>query len=137
MPVNPSLALQKAIVQKLRDDAAIIALLGGAKIHDRPPRREQPPYVALGDIEARAWNTFTARGTEHKVTLHIWSEHGGRRQAYEIIARIDELLDDAALTLTDHHLVNLRSVFWTALRARDGRLFHGLLRLRATTHPLQ
>ena len=137
MPMNPTLALQKAMLERLRNDAQLSALLGGAKVFGRPPRRENPPYVAFGDAEARGWNTFGARGTEHKVTLHVWSAHGGRKQAYEIISRLDDLLDDAALTLTDHHLVNLRSVFWTALRARDGKLFHGILRLRATTHPLQ
>lgn len=137
MPMNPALALQEAMLARLRDDAALTNMLGGQKVFGRPPRRTAPPYVVFGDPETRAWNTFTETGHEHRLTLHVYSEHGGRKQAYEIIARLDELLDDAPLPLTDHHLVNLRCVFWTALRAADGRLFHGILRLRATTHPLQ
>ncbi len=136
MAVNPALALQGAMLALLRGDAELAALLGGPKVHDRPPRRQALPHVTFGEMETREWNTFTARGHEHRITLHIWSEHGGRREAYRIIARLDELLDDAALSLQDHHLVNLRSIFWTVLRARDGRLFQGILRLRATTHPL-
>ena len=134
--MHPALSLQKALIARLRGDAALIGLLGGAHVYDRPPRRAPLPYVALHDIETRAWDRFDRRGHEHKVTFHVWTENGGRRQAYEIIARMDELLDDADLTLTGHHLVNLRTIFWTALQARRERLFQGVMRLRATTEPV-
>ncbi len=135
MSVNPSLALQKAIIETLRADASLTAMLGGPRVYDRPPRRMNAPCVNIGAAEIHHWNTFTARGHEHRLTLHVWTRHGGRKSAYEIIARLDELLDDADLALQDHHLVNLRAIFWTAMRADDG-LFQGIMRLRATTHPL-
>ena len=134
--MHPALALQKAMIARLRDDAVLTALLGGPHVHDRPPRRAPLPHVVLHEIETRAWDTFRHRGHEHKVTFHIWSEHGGKRRAYEIIARMDELLDDAPLALDGHHLVNLRTIFWTALQARRERLFQGVMRLRATTQPV-
>lgn len=136
MALNPAEALQKAMWDVLRADTQLQALLGGARIHDRPPRQAPVPFVTFGEWETHAWNTMSHDGHEHRITLHVWTEHGGRKRAYEIIARMDELLDDAALTLTDHHLVHIRSIFWTALRGAEGRLFHGLLRLRAVTHPL-
>ena len=136
MALHPALALQKAVVAALRADQQLRDLLGGPRVHDRPPRRAEPPYVTIGDIETRAWNTFTSRGHEHLLTLHAFSPQRGRRETYLVLARLDELLDGADLALQDHHLVNLRSIFWTALPHRDGRLYRGILRLRATTHPL-
>ncbi len=136
MTQDAALALHRAVLEALRTDAELGVLLGGARVYDRPPRRMQPPYVTLGDIESRDRNTFDIRGERHTLILHAWSEHGGRRQAYEIVGRMDMLLDDAPLMLEGHRLVELRTVFRSVLRMRDGRLFHGILRLQAITHPL-
>ncbi len=136
MTLDAALALHRALLEVLRTDAELGMLLGGARVYDRPPRRMRPPYVTLGEIETRDWNTFDAPGARHLLTLHAWSEHGGRRQAYEILGRIDTLLDDAVPALDGHRLVELRTVFRSVVRMRDGRLFHGILRLQALTHPL-
>jgi len=136
MTTDAALALHRAVLEVLRSDSELGLLLGGPHVRDRPPRRSRLPYVVTGDVETRDWNTFDARGHEHMMTLHAWSEHGGHRQAYEIMGRMDAVLDDAPLVLEGHRLVNMRTVFRSVVRMRDGRLFHGMLRLRATTHPL-
>ncbi len=136
MTQDAALALHRAVLEILRADAELGVLLGGARIYDRPPRRMLPPYVTIGEIATRARNTFDARGALHTLSLHAWSEHGGRRQAYEILGRMDVLLDDAPLALDGHRLVELRTVYHSVVRMRDGRLFHGILRLQAITHPL-
>ena len=135
MTLHAAAALQKAIVQHLRNDATLTSLLGGSKIYDHAPRREEPPYVTIGDIETTAWDTFRARGHQHRLTLHVWTDHRGRGQAFQILHRLDDVLDEAALTLDGgHHLVSLRTTFWTALPDPNGRHVRGLIRLRAITH---
>ncbi len=136
MTTHAALALQAAVIAALRADAELVALLGGPRIHDQAPPRSHPPYVTVGEHTTRAWDTFTWRGHEHFLTLHAFSAHGGRQEAWRIVTRMDEVLDDAALVLDGHHLVNLRSVFWTVLPGRRGRLYQGILRLRAATQPL-
>ena len=135
MTIHAADALLKAIVAHLRADATLTALLGGAKIYDHAPRREPPPYITIGDIETTAWDTFTARGHQHRLTLHVWTAHRGRKQAFDILHHLDELLDEAALALDGgHHLVSLRTTFWTALPHPRGQYTRGLIRLRAITH---
>jgi hypothetical protein len=134
--MHAALALQAAVIAALRGDATLVAMIGGPRIYDQAPPRTDPPYVAIGSLETRAWDTFTARGHEHFLTLHAYSAQGGRREAYRLITRMDEILDDAALTLADHHLINLRSIFWTVVPARRGHLYQGILRLRAATQPV-
>jgi hypothetical protein len=45
-------------------------------------------------------------------------------------------LHDAALTLDEHHLVNLRLEFSEARYDEDLSVYHGLLRFRAVTEPV-
>ena len=135
MTMHAATALEKAIVRHLRNDATLTGLLNGPKIYDHAPRREETPYITVGDIETTAWDTFRARGHQHRLTLHVWTDHRGRREAFGILHRLDELLDEAALTLDGgHHLVSLRTTFWTALPDPNGRHVRGLIRLRAITH---
>ena len=135
MTIHAAAALQKAIVARLKADATLTSLLGGAHVYDHAPRRAQPPYITIGDVETSAWDTFTARGHQHRLTLHVWTGYEGRRQAFDILHRLDELLDEAPLALDGgHHLVSLRTTFWTALPHPGGHYMRGLIRLRAITH---
>ncbi len=133
MPTNPALDLQGAIYAALSNDADLTTVLGGAKIYDDVPQSTIFPYVTIGEIETRDWDTQTSTGHEHIVTLHAWSKYKGRKQVQNIIAAIDAVLDDKNLTLQDHTLVNLHVIFWSAMRDLDGRAYHGIVRLRAVT----
>jgi len=136
MPLNPALDLQAAIYGALTGHAGTIAALGGAKIYDDVPQASSFPYVTIGDIETRDWDTQTSVGHEHIVTLHIWSNHRGRKQVQTIIGEIDEVLDDRNLPLQNHQLVNLHVIFWSALRDVEGHAYHGIVRLRAVTEKI-
>ena len=46
-----------------------------------------------------------------------------------------QALDDAALTLTDHQLINFRFSVADVRREADGRTYHALVRFRAVTEP--
>ncbi len=133
MPLNPALDLQVAIYNALTSHAGTIAALGGAHIFDDVPQRTKFPYVTIGDTDTRDWDTQTSTGHEHIITLHVWSNHRGRKQVQTIIAEIDEALDDQNLTLQDHTLINLHVIFWSAMRDLEGDAYHGIIRLRAVT----
>lgn len=135
MAMSPSLALQKALHAALVADAGLAAIVAG-RVHDDVPQSTVFPYVVIGDVSTRDWSTQTQEGHEHIVVIHAWSRQRGRREVQTIIERIDAVLDGAPLALEDHRLVNLRVVFWTALRDLDGASYHGVVRLRAVTESL-
>ena len=130
------IALRKAIRARLVADAALLALLGGAKVYDEAPREAHVPYVTFGDALTRELSTTLYPGLEHFVVLHVWSIQGGAREALEIAERINVLLDDAALTLDTHRLINLRFVALETVREDAGRFIRVALRLRAVTESL-
>jgi hypothetical protein len=132
-----SVALRAAIHHALRDDGALAAALGGARIYDEPPRDVAFPYVTLG--EARLSDASSDGGVtqEHLLTLHVWSREGGHRQAHIIAGALLQALDDAPLSPAGHRLVNLRFTVADIRREKDGRTYHALVRFRALTEPLE
>ena len=130
---SASWALQKAIHARLTTDAAVLALLGGPRVHDDVPRGAAFPYVTFGPANARDWSTGSDDGGEHLVTLHVWSRTAGRNQAEAIASAIAAALHDQALTLSGHRLVNLRRELAEARREPDGETWRVVVRLRAVT----
>ena len=130
------IALRKAVRAALITDAPLLALLGGAKIYDEAPRDALTPYVTFGDALARELSTSLYPGLEQVLVLHVWSMQGGAREGLEIADRIAFLLDDAAMTLDTHRLINLRFSAVETIREDSGRFVRVALRLRAVTEAI-
>jgi hypothetical protein len=133
--MNAALALQQAMRAALLADTTLLALLGGAHIFDEVPRGEPPLHVAFTGIETRDWSTQTDKAHEHFVTIEVMTNERGRALAQSICERLDAVLDQAALTLVDHRLINLRLVFWSVSRSKSSDTFGASLRFRAATEP--
>ena len=82
---SASFALQQALFARLTAATAVTALLGGARIYDDVPARAEFPYVTFGQSAERDWATGSGDGSEHTVTLHVWSRAAGRKEAVEIL----------------------------------------------------
>jgi hypothetical protein len=135
MPTAASAALRAAVHDALTADAALVNVLGGPKIYDEPPRAAAFPYVTLGEARIADFSTGTEAGEEHQLTLHAWSRQGGHKEAHLIAGALLQALDDAALALADHQLINFRFSVADVRREADGRTYHALVRFRAVTEP--
>ena len=134
---SASFALQVAVFAALTADAGFIALLGSPpRLYDDVPPRPSYPYVTFGQSTETDWSTGTDPGTEHVLTLHVWSKAAGRKEAQAIAAAIQAALHDAPLALSGHRLINLRNEHFDVRRDPDGETIRGLVRFRAVTEPL-
>jgi hypothetical protein len=131
----PAAELQKAVFDALGADAALAALIG-ARIFDHAPANVAFPYITFGRTSFYDWSTGTESGAEQLFTLHVWSKEKGKQQTLQIMEIARARLHDAALTLDEHHLVNLRLEFSEARYDEDLSVYHGLLRFRAVTEPV-
>jgi hypothetical protein len=129
---HPSLALQKAVFAALVADAEVAATIGD-RIHDAPPRNVAFPYATFGDARIGDWSTGTEEGVEHRLILHVWSRERGKAECWAILEAIRAALQDAALDLDGHALVNLRFEAADVGQDRDGITWHGVARFRAVT----
>lgn len=131
------LALRAAIQARLEGDAALTALVGPGRIHDEAPRAARGLYVVHGEVEARDWSTGSDRGCEQELSLVVWAaDSASSRQALAAAHAVAAALDEAALALEGHRLVDLR---WLSSRlAREPRsgLGHVTIRFRAVTETL-
>lgn len=132
--MSADVALVAAIRAAALDDAAVQALLG-QRFYDEPPPGVVFPYVTLGRVESRPVDTSTREALEHAVTLHVWSRHGGRAEALDVIAALRGCLHNASLEVADRRLVFIFVQFSDVFRSGDGRTTHGVMRLRAITEP--
>jgi hypothetical protein len=134
--MNAALALQQAMRAALLADTALMALLGGAHVFDEVPRGEQALHVVFANIETRDWSVMDQKAHEHFVTIEVSTNDRSRVKAQAVCQRIETVLDNAALTLTGHRLVNLRNVFFNVSRVKADKNFGAVLRFRAATEPL-
>ena len=132
-----SWALQRSIYQALVNSSELTLLLGGDRIYSDVPPAAQFPYITLGQTVNLDWSTGTEDGTEHSLTLHVWSRAGSSVEVHEIIQVIRMLLHNQPLTLEDHYLINLRHEFTEARLDADRETLHGIVRYRAVTEPAQ
>jgi hypothetical protein len=126
-------ALMKAVHARLTGDAALTALVGQGGVHDRLMLKPKLPAIAFGEWETRDYSTGTEPGEAHSLTITVWSQAEGRRQAQEIASRVDTLLHDAALTLEGFVLVSLLRTGSRTRREPNTRYLQVELRYRAVT----
>jgi hypothetical protein len=137
MTLDPERALTGAIFAYLRADHGLATVLGDPpRVYDAPPPDPIYPYLTLSRGQAKPWGGVEGEGVEHALTLTALSEFDGLEEARQIGALVRASLDEAALTLADHRLVNLRVSFVDVFRAADWLSSFAVLRLRAVTEPL-
>ena len=136
MSGSPVVALRRAMRVALLADAALSARLGANFVFDEAPAHVTPPYICFADVASRDWSTCSDSGDEHTVTLDVWSQHHGVREAAEIAELARAALDDASLALVGHRLVSLRFQTAQSAREKSGRYARVSLKFRAVTERL-
>lgn len=123
-----SLGIQSAIFTKLTDDSTLMGLVTG--VFDSLPSGQTFPYVVLGEDTETAANTLASIGREVTVTIHIFSQYAGTKEAKQIAGRIIDLIERRTLSasgITTYSAVLDLCQFFTD---PDGVTTHGVLRFR-------
>jgi hypothetical protein len=129
-------SLRDGLLASLLADAALLQGLKGPHVYDGVPRGAPYPHVNIGECETRPWDTQTSRGFEHIVTLHVWTRGVKPREAQGLLDKLDGWAERAVVSVAGQRVVSLRNVFWSALNAPEAGLFHGVMRLRIVTEPV-
>jgi len=125
-------ALQRAVYQTLSADENIKDIVDDPpRIFDTVPRGAAFPYIVIGDDKEKDFSTATERGSEHLITVHIWSRAPGLKQSRAAANAVIGALDGAALAIAGFTLVALRWQATDTTRESDGETIHAELRFRA------
>lgn len=114
---------------------ALVTALSPAKVYDHVPQNKEFPYCAIGDSDAREFDTDTELGQDHVVTLHYFDRSGkGKRAVQDAQRKIYDALHDQTLALAaGAALVLLLQDFATVTLDPDGKTYHGVSQFRAIT----
>lgn len=118
MSYAASVALQGAVYQALRNDAALVTLIGDAVYDAMPVAAPAGAYVSLGPEDARDAGDVTGAGSSHDFVVSVLSgseEASGFAEVKAVAAAVTDALEGAALSLARGHLVG---VWFQRARAR-------------------
>lgn len=119
-------ALQSAVYQHLRADAALATLVGDAIFDATPVDAPDGVYVSLGPEEAKDAGDMTARGSRHDFVISVLSgadESAGFAAVKAAAVAVSEALENGQMTLNRGHLAGI----WF-LRAKARRVENGAAR---------
>ncbi|MCM2580445.1 DUF3168 domain-containing protein [Streptomyces meridianus] len=114
--------LQQAIYSKLSADPALGALVTG--VFDEVPEGQAYPYVTIGSISEVPDDAHDRQGLEAAAVLHVWSQYRGYREAAEIFAAVDAVLDRKPLTVDGYEDVSIAHTQHQSLRDPDPEIRH-------------
>lgn len=134
MSIGAELSLQQAIFSHLQQDASVQVVLGSpVRLYDDPPAMPIYPFASFGRHQSREIDGDLSAVIEQNLSLHIWSRYGGKKEGQQILDAVRKSLLSVPSAMEGHHLVGIRTIFADVLRARNGRVFQAILRLRALT----
>lgn len=127
-------ALQQALLDAAKADAAVRALLGDpARIFDGETDGAAFPYAVLERHEVAERSSAGVPGQSHTVSFGVRSRYGGRRAAMEVVGALRASLETAVITLPQQRIVLLQTVYADVMRTPDLTAFRGVLRVRVIT----
>ena len=122
-------SLQQTLYQQLTGDATLMNIVSG--VFDHVPQSTAYPFIVIGESTIRDWSNVEKQGTEHTITIRIWSRAAGRKESTTIMERIVTLLNSANLSVSGQTLRSLRFVSSNITLQDDGLTYKGTLIFRA------
>lgn len=128
---SPTYELQGAIVQRLKNDPALSAMIGGRVYDDIPRSNGQVsatfPFVSFGPVDETSDDATCITGFEISIQLDVWSRAQGFPECRQIIDLVRRALLNEELELTVNSLVDFTHRMTQTLRDPDGITSHGVL----------
>lgn len=119
-------AIQKAVYERLTDQLNV-------PVYDDVPQNTKLPYVTIGEDDSEAWDTDDSLGLDTDITIHVWSEYAGRKEAKELMGQIYNALNRHELVVDGMHTVDCIFEYQDIFLDPDGVTRHGVIRFRLTT----
>ena len=136
MADGPALALQAALVARLKANAGVTALVG-ARVYDEPPQNVQFPYVRIGTVDLAPLR-LSGPCTHEDLVLSVEAHSrpvAGRVEAARIAHAIRLALDGGGFTVTGYTLDWCDWTTQAVSRAADGESYIATLAFEAALSP--
>ncbi|MEU1805837.1 DUF3168 domain-containing protein [Streptomyces sp. NPDC019937] len=114
--------LQRAVYAALTADTPLMSLVTG--VYDEVRESAAFPYVSFGSITELVDDAHNQRGLTTNLVLHVWSTQLGFREAAEVFAALDAVLDRRPLAVDGFKDVSVAHQQHQELRDPDPEIRH-------------
>jgi len=121
--------LQKAVYDKLSGDATLGALITG--VFEYVPEGTNFPYVVIDDMKLKPWSNLSKKGSEINFSIKTYCRERGSKTCLDIMDNVEDLLDEAALTVTNHALIHILLEYSEVEQKKDGLNYVGVSKFKA------
>lgn len=130
--MSADLALQKAIVSRLKTAVAVTALVPADSILDRHALPAPDPSIVLGESQAVEGDDIARKQQRIYFTLHIWKREPGLRGCKEVAGAVRSAINTPRLVLeAGYYLADCRVSQMRFLRDPDNETSHGVVTVEA------
>lgn len=129
---SPLIALQDALIERLREDVGVTALVPALNILDRNARPILDRSITVGTDQGVDAGYIARDVTTVYHTLHIWKKENGLIGAKFIEAAITKAIKKARFeAVSGFHFVDVRVSDSLTLREAEGDFSHGVVTVTA------
>lgn len=120
--------LQKLVIDTLKADAAVSAIVGAA-VYDYPPASDPMPRITIGASDAIPDDADCVAGQEITLQVDCWSRDQGKlHPCRSLVDAVRGALHDADLALPDPYSLNtIRVTQARVFPDQDGITAHGVV----------
>ena len=126
-------AYQKLLVDTLRADAAVLALLDAEYVYDEPPTSRPSRFISIGPSDFRPEEYEGIKSREHTVQVDVFVREGRKKvNTRRLVDAIVDALDDTDLVLPDPYALHRINVELARdFDEPDGRSSRGVVQVTA------
>lgn len=135
MSLESSWDVQTAVYSRLTGISALTDLLaeGADSILDHVPPGTAFPYVVIGEMTTRPFDTQTHQGCDLALALHAYSQGSGMKEVKSIVSALTDALHDQVFVVPNQTLILCQKTDTSMTLEQDGVTRHGVIRLRIIT----
>jgi hypothetical protein len=129
----PALDVQDLVIKTLRNDAGVVALVGG--VYDTVPANPWGAlegYISLGPCDMVPDDPDCIEGETHTVQVDVWSRKVGQVECKKICAAVKAALHLQPLEIINNAFCECELTLQQIMRDPDGLTMHGAMQFRIT-----
>lgn len=130
MTTDGRVQIQQAIYAALTGDATLMGKITG--VFDFVPDNQNYPFIQIGEIDFKDWDSHTFVGFEGEITINLWHrpQSRGRAPLYDIMADINNILDRNYFTIPGFSVIVMKYEFSNIIVDPDMVTYHGITRYK-------
>lgn len=129
-----SVALQPMVYSTLAHDRMLTMMVKRQVFDGEAGANATLPYVVMGEIEEQPADLLTQLGRQVSLTIHVFSNYKGNKEASAIAGRIIQLLNQTALPVGPNWYIALAQFKSCQVVPDPGEARHYVIRMEYRMH---